>query len=412
MERKLLSAQTILPISSKPIYYSSVYLENGKIAEIGPTDSLLKKYKNVKHNDLGKGILLPGFINAHTHLELGWITEHIGGFGSFIDWIKIIISAKKNHAPTENQIRNSVNNGIRRLIKSGTTTVAEISSFEGVDKEPLKNCFLRTIVFSEIFDRHSKDIKKIKLEKSELYEERLFPHAPYSCSPDTLSKVHKYCLKNEESFGIHLAESKQESLFINNQNNHFEKSIYPLLGKEKFSRKKASTPLEYMIKNKFFDGVRVSAVHMVHVLEHELQIIKENDIGVILCPRSNKFLNVGLPPAKLYKELERIGLGTDGVSSNLNLDMFEEISFFYLTFREIIGEEMAQFAVYAATLGGAKALFIEDEVGSIEPGKAADLIFITPQNYYKDPYLTVVSSTRSELALSMVNGEILFSPIN
>ncbi len=68
-----------------------------------------------------------------------------------------------------------------------------------------------------------------------------------------------------------------------------------------------------------------------------------------------------------------MGLGTDGVSSNLNLDMFEEISFFYLTFREIIGEKMAQFAVYAATLGGAKALFIEDEVGSIEPGKLTKL---------------------------------------
>ncbi len=99
MERKLLSAQTILPISSKPIHNSSVYLEYGKIAEIGPTDSLLKKYKNVKHNDLGKGILLPGFINAHTHLELGWITEHIGGFNSFIDWIKQIISAKKIMLP-------------------------------------------------------------------------------------------------------------------------------------------------------------------------------------------------------------------------------------------------------------------------------------------------------------------------
>jgi 5-methylthioadenosine/S-adenosylhomocysteine deaminase len=310
------------------------------------------------------------------------------------------------------KIRNSVNNGIRRLIKSGTTTVAEISSFEGVDKEPLKNCCLRTILFSEVFDRHSEEIEKIELEKSELYEERLFPHAPYSCSPETLSKVHEYCLKNGSSCAVHLAESREESLFINNKNNLFEKSVYPLIGKERFSRKKASTPFDYMIKNKFFDGVRVSAVHMVHILEQELQLIKESDIGVILCPRSNKFLNVGLPPVKLYKELERVGLGTDGVCSNLNLDMFEELSFFYLTFRDIIGEEMAQLAVYAATLGGAKALFIEDEVGSIEPGKAADLIFISPQNFYKDPYLSLVSSTRSELKLSMINGEIVFSTID
>lgn len=411
MERKLLSAKTILPISSMPIHDSSVYLEKGIIVEIGPTDAMVKKYQNIRHIDLGKGILLPGFINAHTHLELGWVTEHLGGFSSFIGWLKQIISAKKKFPPTAKQIRNSVNNGIRRLIKSGTTTVAEISSFEGADKEPLKNCFLRTIIFSEVFDRHSGEIENIELDKSELYEERLFPHAPYSCSPDTFSKVREYCLKNGGSFGVHLAESREESLFINNKNNSFEKSIYPLLGKDKFSRNKANTPLEYMMKNKFFDGVRVSAVHMVHVLEQEFGLIKDADIGVILCPRSNKFLNVGLPPVKLYKELDRVGLGTDGVSSNLNLDMFEEISFFYLTYCDIVGARMAEFAVYAATLGGAKALFIEDEVGSIEPGKAADLIFISPQNYYKDPYLTVVSSTRSELKMSMVNGEILFSPI-
>ena len=411
MEKKLLSAATILPISSKPIHNSSIYIERGKIKEIGPTEALLKKYRNIRHIDLEKGILLPGFINAHTHLELGWITEYVGGSNSFIDWIKQIISAKKNHAPTEEKIRNSVNNGIRRLIKSGTTTVAEISSFDGADKEPLKNCFLRTIIFSEVFDRHADDIENIELEKSELYEERLFPHAPYSCSPQTLSKVHEHSLKNGSSCGVHLAESREESLFISNKNNPLENSVYPLIGKETFSRQIANTPLDYMINNKFFDGVNVSTVHMVHVLEQELQLIKENDIGVILCPRSNKFLNVGLPPVKLYKELQRVGLGTDGLSSNLNLDMFEELSFFYLTFCDIIGEEMAPFAVYAATLGGAKALFIEDEVGSIKPGKAADLIFISPQNYYKDPYLTVVSSTRSELKMSMVNGEILFSPI-
>ncbi len=411
MENKLLSALTILPISSKPVYNSSVYLENGKIVEIGPTDSLLKKYNNVKKTDLGKGILLPGFINAHTHLELGWITEYIGGFNSFIDWIKQIIAAKKNHSPSNNKIRDSVNNGIRRLIKSGTTTVGEISSFEGVGKEPLKNCCLRTILFSEVFDRHSEEIEKLELEKSDLYEERLFPHAPYSCSPDTLSKVHEHCLKNGSSCAIHVAESREETLFINNKNNPFEKTVYPLIEKQRFSRTKANTPLEYLSKNNFFDKSRVTTIHMVHVLEEEISRIKGNDIGIVLCPRSNKFLNVGRAPVKLYSELERVGLGTDGVSSNLNLDMFEELSFFYLTFRDDLGENPAYFSVYAATLGGARALFIEDKVGSIEPGKAADLIFVSPQNYFKDPYLTLVSSTRNDLKMSMVNGEIIYSDI-
>ncbi len=411
MKRKLLSAQTILPISSQPVHNSSVFIEDGTIVEIGPTKQLINKYEGVRHTDLGKGILLPGFINAHTHLELGWITEHIGNFTNFTDWIKQIISAKKNHAPTDRELRNSVNNGIRRLIKSGTTTVAEISSFDGVDKEPLKNCFLRKIIFNEIFDRDLDRIADIELEKSELYEERLFPHAPYSCSPETISEVHKHSTKSTSSYGIHLAESQQETLFINNKNNQFESSIYPLLGKENFSRKKANTSLEYMSKNSFFEGVNTTAIHMVHILEQELQIIKENDIGIVLCPRSNKFLNVGLPPVKLYKELDRIGLGTDGVSSNLNLDMFEELSFIYLTYFDTVGPDMAEFAVYAATLGGARALYIEDTVGSIEPGKAADLIFVSPQNYYNDPYLSIVSSTRSELKMSMVNGDILFSPL-
>ena len=410
MQREILSAGTVLPISSKPIKRGAVLVEDGIIQDVGPASRLKALYPDAHINKLGGGILLPGLINAHTHLELGWMRERIGYFGSFIGWIKQIINAKRQAVPDE-EIEGSIRDGINMLIKSGVTTVGEISSFDGLDIPILKNSRLRVILFKELFDWNAHTVKGSSFQKNGLYEERPFPHAPYSCSADFLKKFAGFYKDNQIPCGIHLAESTDEVRFLRGEPNGFEKTIFPLLEKESFEKQPRETPFKYLKNIGFFEDSKTTLVHMVHVKKQEIAEIADSQIGVVMCPRSNAYLKVGRPPLKELLRLERIGIGTDGLSSNYNLDMFEELRFLHTLAAKPLGKGASFATVYSATLGGARSLFIEDKTGSIEKGKEADLIYITPEYGSRDPYFDVISSRQNDLKLVMVAGSPILSKL-
>ncbi len=408
MKNLLLYADTILPISSEPLKDSALLIKDGTIQDIGPSSKLREKHKGAQEINLGDGVLLPGFINAHTHLELGWIQKRIGGFKGFTQWLQQIIGAKKEGV-SDLEIEESVLDGIKMQIASGVTTVGEISSYGGLDIPILKKSGLRTVLFREAVDSKESTMDFDNFEKLNLYEERLFPHAPYSCSPKLLERTIESHKKNKIPLGIHLAESRDEIEFVNRKANSFEDEIFPMIDKKSFKRKKASTPFEYLRGMGFFDKNKVTAIHMVQVGRDEIEELKNLDLGIVLCPRSNLFLQVGVPPLKEYADLKRVGLGTDGLSSNYNLDFFEELRVLHLLWSDALGKEASYETVYAATLGGARALFLENKIGSIDIGKEADLIFLNSKGESQNPYLSVVSSTTDNLDFLMVRGRILFS---
>src|SRR3990167_1690708 len=238
MEKVLITAGTILAISSPPLIKGSILIVDGKIREIGKASKLKKKYQGIPTLELGDGILLPGFVNAHTHLELGWIGKRIGKFSGFISWLKHIIKARMADT-TREEIETSVEEGIKMLLQCGVTTIGEISSFG----------------------------------KDETFEERPFPHAIYSCSPEFLKKVWRFNHQRGIPLGIHLAESPDEVKFLRGEENGFEKKIFPLIGKAPFVRDKTDTPFQYLKELKFFNGTKVTAVHMVQILPEEVEEI-------------------------------------------------------------------------------------------------------------------------------------------
>ena len=406
MGKLLLTAETVLPVSSKPLKNASVLISDGKIREIGKSAALRKRYKGVLERDLGKGILLPGFVNAHTHLELGWVSKRLRSFKGFTGWLEQIIKEKRVGV-TQREIINSVAEGIEANIRAGVTTIGEISSYRGLDKQMLKDSGLRTVLFKEVLDSNEGEADFSSLEKGALFEERLFPHSLYSCRPGVLKKTLRSHRKNGVPLGIHLAESRDESKFLRGEENSIENKIFPLIDKVPFRRPSADTPVSYLRKVGLLDGTRITLVHMVQVTGEEAEELYNLDMAVVLCPRSNFFLQVGAPPVKEYAKFERIGLGTDGLSSNYNLDFFEEMRFLHLLMSESQGKRAAYVTVYAATLGGAGALYLEDKTGSIEPGKEADLIFLNNAGESGDPYLSVISSTARNVGMVMVRGEII-----
>lgn len=408
MSKLLLTSDTVLPISSPPMNNSAVLIQDGVIKDIGPAQKLIRTYQGAKVIELGSGVLMPGFINAHVHLELGWIKEKIGLFQGFTGWLKQIIKAKREPI-AEETIESSVKDGIETILSSGVTTIGEISSYGGIDIPILKRSGLRTVLFREILDSKEETCDLDNFENLPLFQERLFPHAPYSCSPGLLKKVLQSHKRNNIPLGIHLAESPNEMEFVRGKENAFESTIFPIINKKPFSRNMADTPFSYLGEMGFFDDSGVTTVHMVQVNPEEVQEIRDKNVGIVLCPRSNLFLQVGIPPLENYNGLDRLGLGTDGLSSNYNLDYFEELRSLHLLMSLTLGKDAAAKSVYCATLGGARALYIEDKTGSIEIGKEADLIFLNSDNRSNDPYLSVISSTSDNLDMLMVRGNILYS---
>ena len=409
MSNLILSAETVLPISAKPITDSAVAVSDGKILEIDKPTLLTKKYRNFKHVRLGKGILLPGFINGHIHLELGWIQPHIGNFSNFTEWLAQIITAKKNHKLTRRGLQDSVRKGISSLIDCGVTTVGEISSFGGADISVLKKSGLRSIIFEELFDKDTDFVKEKVYTRDGLLESRPFPHAPYSCSPALLKEVYKLAKKSGIPTGIHLGESPDETDFIKQKTNNFENRIFPLIEKNSFKRPSAKNPVDYLSKYNKGLNLKSTIIHAVQLKKEEINLLKKKPVGIVLCPRSNLFLKVGVPPLKHLVKLTRLGLGTDGLSSNYNLDFFEEMTALHLLLSKFMGKEASFQTVYCATLGGARSLFIEEKTGSIEPGKEADLIFLSYKNKPGDPYLQVLLSGKEQLQLNMVSGRVVWS---
>jgi 5-methylthioadenosine/S-adenosylhomocysteine deaminase len=406
MGKLILTAETVVPVSSKPLRNASVFISGGKIREVGKPGVLRKKYKGAQEMDLGKGILLPGLVNAHTHLELGWMFSRLSSFRGFTGWLGQIIKEKRAGVAAAGIVR-SAEEGIRASILSGVTTVGEISSYGGIDKQILKGSGLRTVLFREVLDSNEDKTDFSSLEKGTLFEERLFAHSPYSCSPGVLKKALRYYRKNGVPLGIHLAESADEVRFVRGEENNIEKKIFPLIRKTPFKRPRAETPVSYLMNAGLLHGVKITLVHMVQVSGGEARRLRDMDAAVVLCPRSNFFLQVGAPPVKEYAEFNRIGIGTDGLSSNYNLDFFEEMRFLHLLMSASQGRRAAFVTVYAATLGGAKSLYIEDKTGSIEAGKEADLIFLGSGAGTGDPYLSVISSSARDVGMVMVRGEII-----
>lgn len=410
MHTAILTASTVLPMSSPPIHGGAVLISGSSILEVGKETELRKRHPTLPTFKLGRGTLMPGLINAHTHLELGWTRAYIGYFGSFTGWISQMVRAKRHEVLPE-EIQASVQEGVRSLISSGVTTVGEISSFGGLDKPILRNSGLRTVLFFELFDRNEDLLRTVQFESAPLFEKRPFPHAPYSCTPAFLKKITSFYENHGVPFGIHLAESRDEVRFLRGESNGFEKSVFPLIGKDTFMRQVRDTPFEYMKNIGFFNGTRSTLVHMVHVKDSEVDELAEHEAGVVLCPRSNAFLRVGHPPVASLSRLKRIGLGTDGLSSNYNLDMLEEMRYLHSISSKPLRRRAAYFTVYAATLGGARALFIEEHTGSLEPGKDADIIFLSPEHHSRDPYMSVLSSSSEDVHLVMVAGRVIHSKL-
>lgn len=398
---RILSADWVIPVEGPPIRNGAVAVEDGRIAAIGTADELGEGER------YGDAVVLPGLVNAHSHLEYAVY----GGFGdglSFAPWIALHVERKSRIGIEE--MEASARLGAAECLRSGITTVGDCS-FSGAAATACAEMGLRAIVYLEVFGRERAQLRgrfaenrgRIAGELSERVRLGVSPHAPYTCSPE----LYAACLDLGLPVATHLNESADELQWLENGHGPWESFgdlLTPPLGKSgirALAREGLLSP-------------QVVAAHCVKVDAEEIALLAEHDVGVVHCPRSNAVLGCGIAPlAELRAAGIRVGLGTDSPASAPSFDMFDEIRAAMLSARareERPDALTAADALELATLGGARALGLDAEIGSIAPGKLADLTILSlegsPFLPWEDPVTAaVLGGSPERIVATLVSGE-------
>jgi len=396
----------ILPMDGKSriIEDGLIAIENRKITYVG------KKAKSPSFkaesiiNGHGK-IVMPGLINCHTHLPMA-LFRGIAEDQPLDKWLtETIWPLEANLQPDD--VYYGALLGCLEMIRSGTTCFADMYFHEGKIAEAVNKAGLRAILAQGIIEAGNRErgermfrenvefAKKYRAYANGRVTTQLGPHAVYSCSPELLMKVREASSALDIGIHIHLAESKEMA-----------KEIKEKLG---------SSEIE-LLENLRFLGPDILAAHCIHLSKKGMALMAKHNVKIAHNPVANMKIAVGVAKIKdLMNHGLTVGIGTDGPASNNSLDMFESMKIAALLQKLHYQDPTvlpAEAVLKMATINGAKALGLENSVGSLEVGKEADLILVdfkkphlTPMH---DPYANIVYSTHgSDVDTVIVNGKIL-----
>ena len=386
----------------------SLLLKSNKILKIDHKNKF--KDLNYKKINLNESIIIPGLINSHIHLELNWVHKKLREYKNFPEWLNQIIDLKKNNL-NKNVIKKSIKDAIISSIKSGVTTIGQISSYNGIDIPIINKYGIRCCYFYEIAnsnkDNFIKNLKVIerRLIKKNLISIGIFPHSIYSLDTKIWETIISICKKKGYITSTHLSESRDEVQFIKGNDNKFDNLIFQkLISTPNIYRRKSFSPLKYLKYINFLD-LNPTLVHMNNLSNEDKDIVKKNNLRIIICPRSNVFLKEKLPDLEFMLNYDLTGLGTDGLSSNHDLNIINEMYFLYKKAKKLKIRNLKEKILYIATLGGAKCLGIDNQVGSIQENKKADLIgFKITQ---KNPLNSILYDGGKNINLRMIDGKII-----
>ena len=363
-----------------PVAGGALLVYNGTIAATGTLAELKAHYSApvVDHHD---SAILPGFVNAHTHLELthfpSWrLRTHVDyNPRRFSDWIIQLI--KITRGLQADDFRSSLVEGLRKCAESGTTAVGDILTrydlLSSYGMPPLSG----RVYFEALGHDPGRYGERLNLALSAAasmtdshLQPGLSPHAPYTTGEANMGALRDAASSHGLPLSVHISESRAESDFIFDSSGPLADDFYPFVDWQQYltpPRRCSST--ELLDRNGLLTPATL-AVHCVHLTLADAQILKERGVTVCLCPRSNDRLDVGRAPLHLFRKLGiPLALGTDSLASNDSISLWDEMRFALEAFpQELTPEDVFRMA----TSGGAAALGLSGLIGSLEPGKRAD----------------------------------------
>lgn len=404
----LLSARHIVPVDTENSVLNnhSIAIDNGRIVDVLPTQTALETYSANSQIEYDNHILMPGLINAHTHAAMS-LLRGIASDIPLMEWLQNHIWPIEQKWVDESFVHDGSELAIAEMLRGGTTCFNDMYFFPHVTARVASTIGIRAVIgmialefptaYAASPDEYlSKGLALYDDYKTDPLITNVFaPHAPYTVSDTTFTKINSYANELELPIHMHVHETQSE----------IETSI------KEFGMR----PLERLDKLGLVNP-NLLAVHMTQLNQQEIQQVSEAGVTIIHCPESNMKLASGFCPThELLKSNARVIIGTDSSASNDDLDMFSEIRSAALIAKGVSGEATAfpsQQAIRAATIDAAKALGLDDEIGSLEQGKSADIIAISCDNVEGRPLYDihghlVYSTNQSRVSDVFVSGRQL-----
>jgi len=381
---------------------ADIAIKDGKIVDIG---------EGVKNRYFGKTVVcknkiaIPGLINTHTHAAMTLLRGY-GSDNPLKVWLEEYIWPVEGQFVSYEFVKEGTEIAVYEMLRNGITAFVDMYFYENAVADVINKVGMRGILSTGILDfptpgakTPEEGLKKteefIKEHKnSEYVYPAVGPHAPYTCSPETLKKAMDLSEKYDVLYHIHISETEFEVQTV----------------KEKYGK----TPVEHLNSIGVLNE-RVLAAHMVHPTDKEIDILSERSVKVAHCPESNLKLASGIAPVpKMIEKGVVVGIGTDGTASNDDLDLILEVSTAAKLHKGYWKDPTvvnAKQALAMATREGAKAVRLENKIGTLEKGKAADIVLIdTDQPHLNplfDPYTQIVYSGKGlDVDTVVINGEI------
>ncbi|MBL0937428.1 MAG: amidohydrolase family protein [Gemmatimonadaceae bacterium] len=415
----LYTADWLLPIAAPPIRHGAVLVEDGRIAWVGAATSA-PTGEQIRTVALGRCALMPGLVNAHSHLELTILRGCLEGL-DFREWLRTLTAIRRD-VLTVDDLLDSSRLGLVEGLRHGITTYADATD-SAAPLTAMRELGVRGIGYVEVFgpDPAQRDesmralrarVSVLRTEDTLLVRTGVSPHAPYTVSSPLFGAVADYARHEALPVAVHVAESVAEVTFVREGAGPFADrlrtrgiAVGPM----------AESPIALLEATGLL-AARPLLVHAIHVSDADLDRVVSHGASIVHCPISNAKLGQGVAP--LDRMLARsipTGLGSDSVASNNRMHLLEEARQAVLqhALRAGVPDSLTSHEALAlATHGGANALGLADQIGTLEAGKAADLAaFPLPESLgpVYDPAVALVHAMagRAEATLVCVAGREL-----
>lgn len=378
--RQRFRAEWILPITSPPLHDGWIIVSDGQVlatgagplppassAGIAPADDV----------DLGRVAVMPGLVNAHTHIELSWLWGKVPPDASFIGWVSKLMALRGAAGGDD---RAAMVEAVAAAEEAGTAAIGDISntlaSIEAIARSHLHAVVFRELLGfranepAELVHRALAEIAAVP-RPGERVRVTLAPHAPYSVSPALFREIAKASTGQGGLSTVHLAESKDEVRFLRDGEGPFREFLERVGAWDASWEPPGCRPVEYLRRLDLLSS-RLLIVHGVQLTVSELKELARRQATVVTCPRSNVWVGSGDPPIeRFYASGVRVAIGTDSLASATDLNLFSELA----AMHHLAPALPPALLLASATRVGAEALGF-GQLGYIGPGASARLITI------------------------------------
>ena len=428
------SARWVLPIIFPTIEDGAVAFEKSSIIAVGPRTEIVSRFPAARAADFGEAAILPGLVNAHSHLELtvmrGFLEQEEN---NFFAWLRKLTLARL--AMTAEDLVVSGTCGAIEAARAGVTCMGDASSAAREAIGALGTVGLRGIVYQESFGpdpngagdnvaRLRTQILELRALENDTVRVGVSPHAPYTVSGPQLELIARLAIDENLPLMMHAAESEAEKLLMLEGQGVFADGLrsrgiqWPTPG---------ISTIQYLQRHGILETKPLFA-HCVNVDDRDLELIKQNSAGIAHCPKSNAKLGHSRARfAEFIRHDLNVGLGSDSMASNNTCDIIEEARFATLLARlpgnrdDLVKNERmtapdlitAEQALYAATFGGARALGLHNQIGALADGMQADITVVGLNGQYQQPVrdpaaALVFGSSGRDVLLTTVAGKEIY----